>query len=101
VINKPTTPDVAVKREAPDEDPPLLLPLLDAAVAVFDGLAVAIAPTPPVNTVPVGSVTSLVPMAKAFAMKFVKVLLPLAGALMEPTIPIPQCWTCLQWNQMG
>ncbi len=81
MINKPTTPDVAVKREAPaeegegeegsdeppagiregllvpEEDPPLLLllPLLDAAVAVFDGLAVAIAPTPPVNTVPVGS----------------------------------------------
>ncbi len=27
--------------------------------------------------------TSLDPMAKAFAMKFVKVLLPLAGALME------------------
>lgn len=34
---------------------PLLLPLPAAAVAVFDGLAVAIALTPPVNTVPVGS----------------------------------------------
>ena len=38
-----------------DEEPPELPPLPAAAVAVFDGLAVAIAPTPPVKTVPVGS----------------------------------------------
>lgn len=36
----------------------------------------------------------------AAAMKASKVL-PVAGALILPTIPKPQCVTCLQWNQIA
>ena len=38
-----------------DADPPPLLVLPAAAVAVFDGLASAVAPTPPSTTDPVDS----------------------------------------------
>lgn len=46
------------------------------------------------------TVTSELPIALAAAWKLSKVF-PVAGALILPTIPRPQCVTCLQWNQMA
>jgi len=91
------TPD-ATTRDALDGE--LLLGEDAAPVAEFEGDAAADAPTP-AKTGPLSvSCGSFDPIAIAAAWKFVNVL-PEAGALMAPTIPRPQCCTCLQWNQIG
>lgn len=64
------------------------------------GPAVAMPFTPPVTAPLSCSVTSLLPIFMAAAWKLSKVL-PVFGALIEPTIPMPQWVICLQWNQIG
>lgn len=62
----------------------------------------AVAPTPESTGVPsLGVVTSLLPTAIAAAWYAAKVLLPVVGALILPTMPSEQCKTCLQNHQMG
>jgi len=109
-INPPSTaestaaPALAITLTESDlvVDPLLPLPEVEPEPDVptsLVGRAVATPWTPPVTPAPV-SVGALEPKAMAAAMKLSKVL-PVAGALMLPTIPRPQCETCLQWNQMG
>jgi len=64
------------------------------------GGPVAVAPTPAMTGPLSGVVTSLLPIAFAAARYAVKVF-PVWGALILPTIPIPQCRGCLQKYQMG
>jgi len=64
-------------------------------VTVAAGGAVACALTPPVTAPLSVSVTSLLPIARAACLK-ASYVLPDDGALMEPTMPFPQCVTCLQ-----
>jgi len=64
------------------------------------GGPVAVASTPETTGPLSGVVTSLLPIASALAMYWSKVF-PTAGALRLPTIPRPQCVTCLQKNQTG
>jgi len=70
----------------------------DADVAL--GGAVATAFTPPVTGPLSGTVCSFAPMAFAAAKKLSAVF-PEVGALIEPTIPRPQCPGNLQKNQIG
>jgi len=64
------------------------------------GVDVATAFTPPV-TGPLSVMTgSLEPMAFAAAKK-ASAVFPVVGALIEPTIPRPQCDGSLQKNQIG
>jgi len=64
------------------------------------GVDFATAATPPV-TGPLSDTTgSFVPMAFAAAKK-AAALFPVDGALIEPTIPRPQCCGALQKNQTG
>jgi len=60
------------------------------------GPAVATAPTPPVCTPVLAIADSLGPIALAALMKDSALPLPLAGALMAPTMPRPQCAGNLQ-----
>jgi len=93
-----------VMRPAPLEFPLLPEPLeLEGADAetVAAGGAVAMALTPPVTGPLSVSVCSLLPICLAAAVNASSVLLPVVGALIAPTIPIPQCRICLQWNQIG
>jgi hypothetical protein len=80
--------------EPEPEDPPEEVPIS------LDGAAVATPFTPPVTAPWSVSTGALLPRAMAAAWKLEKVF-PVAGALILPTIPRPQCETCLQWNQMG
>jgi len=75
-----------------------LVELGEAAAAA--GETVAWALTPPLTKPLSDSVGSEEPMARAAALKASNVL-PLEGALMDPTMPSPQCCTCLQWNQIA
>jgi len=70
----------------------------DADEAV--GVDVATAFTPPVTGPLSDTVFSFEPMAFAAAKKFAAVF-PEDGALIEPTIPVPQCVGALQKNQTG
>jgi len=77
-------------------------PPLEAVVVSLAGRAVAIPSIPPVApTVLEASLGALPPRAMAADRKAAYVLVPLLGALMLPTMPVPQCVSCLQWNQMG
>lgn len=71
--------------------------LPDAPVSLAGG-AVAIPCTPPV-TAPV-SVSEGPEKARA-AVRKASYVLPVAGALILPTMPEAQCVGVLQWNQMG
>jgi len=92
---KPTLP-LATTCPAPElPEPPEELPddPLEAgalAVTVAAGAAVASASTPPVTGPLSVSVCSELPIAMAAAWNAWNVLVPLVGALIEPTIPIPQ-----------
>jgi len=94
---------LATTRPAPEEDElpdPLAEAELAGAVAVAAGVAVAIAFTPPVTGPLSGTVVSELPIAMAALWNAANVL-PVAGALIDPTIPIPQWRTCLQKYQIG
>jgi len=86
---------------------PTLIPELGGGVAPGAALPVAVGPrlatalNPPVTAPLSVSVASEEPIFTAAAWKAEKVLVPLVGALMLPTMPMPQCSTCLQWNQIG
>lgn len=71
-----------------------------APAAPVAGEAVACALTPPLTKPLSPSLGSDEPMARAAALKASNVL-PVAAALTDPTMPIPQCSCCLQWNQIG
>lgn len=85
----PTTWEAPEEPEPPEEPPTSL-----------DGLAVATAFNPPVTAPWSDSVVSELPIALAADWNASNVF-PEDGALILPTIPRPQCVTCLQWNQMG
>jgi len=75
------------RRPAPEDDPPEL-PVADGTALV--GKAVASAPTPP-STGPVAeTVGSEPPIAIAADWNALKVLVPFVGALIDPTMPMPQ-----------
>lgn len=78
---------------------PLELPEPEPPTSLL-GAAVATAPTPPVTGPLSVSVGALLPRLLAIDWNESKVL-PVAGALMLPTIPVGQCVGALQWNQMG
>jgi len=80
--------------EAPEEPEP------EEPPTSLDGLAVATAFKPPVTAPWSVSVVSEEPIAFAADRKLSNVF-PEDGALILPTIPRPQCVTCLQWNQTG
>jgi len=88
---------LATRRPASDDEEVLEL-AEDADVAV--GVDVATAFTPPVTGPLSDTVCSFEPMAFAAAKKLAAVL-PEDGALIEPTIPLPQCCDALQKNQTG
>jgi len=71
------------------------------ADAVAAGAWLAMALTPPLMNAVFVSVASLPPMALAAFWNELKVWFPEACALIEPTMPKPQCVTCWQWNQIG
>lgn len=74
---------------------------VDAPEASETGAPMGVASTPESTGVPSSGVTtSLAPIARAADMYAAKVL-PVVGALILPTIPNPQCETCLQKYQMG
>jgi len=73
------------------------LPVTDAVVSLAGG-AVATPCTPPV-TAPVS--VSVGPEKARAAERKASYVLPVAGALMLPTIPEAQCVGALQWNHMG
>jgi len=73
---------------------------LEELADVGVGVDVATASTPPVTGPLSVTVGSFVPMAFAAAKKAAAVF-PVDGALIEPTIPRPQCCGALQKNQTG
>jgi len=91
---KIVNPMLAVTWAAPD------LELELAPLASETGGPVAVASTPAITGPPLVAVTSLVPTAIAAAWYASKVF-PVAGALILPTMPCPQCCTCLQKYQIG
>jgi len=97
-VAKSAKTPLATRRPASDDLEVVADADADADVAV--GVDVATAPTPPVTGPLSGSVFSFEPMAFAAAKKAAAVF-PEDGALIEPTIPRPQCVGNLQWNQIG
>jgi len=90
---------LATRRPASDD---LVVEVLELAEDADEavGVDVATAFTPPVTGPLSVTVCSFVPMAFAAAKKAAAVF-PEEGALIEPTIPRPQCCCALQKNQIG
>jgi len=83
-----------------DFDPVVVAAEVDGVVETGTGVFVATALTPPVFGPLSERIVSLWPMAFALA-KYASNVFPVVGALIEPTIPVPQCFAILQNHQMG
>jgi len=95
---KSVRPALAATFVASEEPPPE-----GAEPVSLAGRAVATPCRPPVTpAVVAASSGALLPRAVAAERNAWYVLLPVVGALIAPTMPeVPQCVSCLQWNQMG